>query len=61
MPSREKPKFDTSISFLPIDIQKKIMETDEFLLSLNPLKFRRQIEKNGNKITYLASKYNFSY
>lgn len=61
VPPGEKPQFDMCISFLPIEIQKKIIETDEFLRSLRPLKFKRQIEKYGNKITYLASEYGLSY
>lgn len=57
----EKPRFDTCISILPIEIQQEIIKTDEFLRSLRPIKFKRQIEKHGNKITYLASDYGFSY
>lgn len=57
----EKPTFEKCISLLPIYIQSKIVEIDEYLRSLSPLKFKRLIEKNGNKITYVASDYGFSY
>lgn len=57
----EKPNFDKCISLLPAYIQNEIIKTDEYLKSLKTLKFKRQIEKNGNKITYVASNYGFSY
>lgn len=34
---------------------------DEYQKSLKLLKFKRQIEKNANKVTYVASDYGFSY
>ncbi|HEX3075465.1 MAG TPA: hypothetical protein VHQ24_01200 [Lachnospiraceae bacterium] len=57
----EKPSFDQCISILPEEIQNEIIKLDEFLRSQKLLKFKRQIEKNGNKITYVASDYGFSY
>lgn len=57
----EKPSFAKCISLLPADIQGEIVKTDEFLKSLKRLKFKRQIEKNGNKITYVASEAGLSY
>lgn len=57
----QKPKFETCISFLSKDIQNEIIKTDDFLRSLKPMKFKRQIHKHGSKITYLASEYGFSY
>lgn len=57
----QKPKFDSCISLLPNDIRNEIIKMDSFLLSLRPLKFKRQIDKYGNKISYLASDYGFSY
>jgi hypothetical protein len=57
----QKPQFDTCIALLPKEIKNEIIKTDEFLRSLKPMKFRRQIEKHGNKITYLASDNGFSY
>lgn len=54
----EKPVFEKCISLLPAYIQSEVVKTDEYLKSL---KFRRQVEKNGNKITYVASKYWLSY
>lgn len=61
VPPDQKPQFDTCISLLPKEIQQEIIKTDEFLRSLRPIKFKRQIEKHGNKITYLASDIGFSY
>ena len=57
----EKPTFERCISLLPAHIQSEIVKTDGYLKSLKPLKFKRQIEKNGNKITYVASDDGFSY
>lgn len=59
--SGEKPTFEKCISLLPVYIQNEIVKTDEYLKSLKPLKFKRQIEKSGNKITYVESNYGFSY
>jgi hypothetical protein len=57
----EKPTFEKCINLLPEKIQEQIVNTDQFLRALKPMKFKRQIEKHGNKITYLASDYGFSY
>ncbi|QHQ63782.1 hypothetical protein Ana3638_16215 [Anaerocolumna sedimenticola] len=59
--AEQKPTFDNCISLLPKVIQEEIKKTDNYLRSLKPMKFKRQIEKYGNKITYLASDYGFSY
>lgn len=59
--SDEKPTFEKCISLLPANIQGEIVKIDEYLRSLKRFKFKRQIEKNGNKITYVASDYGFSY
>lgn len=57
----EKPTFEKCISLLPAYIQSEIVKIDEYIKTLRPLKFKRQIEKNGNKITYVSSEYGFSY
>jgi hypothetical protein len=57
----EKPTFDKCISLLPEGIQSEIIKIDEYLKSLKTLKFKRQIDKNGSKITYIAADYGFSY
>lgn len=57
----QKPQFETCISLLPKEIQSEIIKTDCYLRALTPIKFKRQIEKHGNKITYTASEYGFSY
>jgi hypothetical protein len=57
----EKPAFEKCISLLPATIQNEIIKTEEYLKSFKLLKFKRQIEKNGNKITYVASDHGFSY
>jgi len=61
LPKNEKPTFDVVIAGLPDDIRAKIVETDDFLRTYKPVKFRRIMEKNGNKITYLASAAGVSY
>jgi len=57
----EKPAFEAVIGGLPDEIRSKVVETDSFLRSYKPIKFRRTLEKNGNKITYLASAAGVSY
>ncbi|MCL2703953.1 MAG: hypothetical protein FWE91_10150 [Defluviitaleaceae bacterium] len=56
-----QPKFDEIISILPEEFRNEIIETDGFLKSLRPLKFKRTIDKFGNKITYVASDFGVSY
>jgi hypothetical protein len=61
MEKKPKPTFDDIISDLPDEFRNEIIETDGFLKSLRPLKFKRAIDKNGTKITYVASDYGISY
>jgi hypothetical protein len=56
-----KPVFEECILLLPEDIQREIRSINDYLKSLKPLNFKRQIEKNGNKITYVSSEYGVSY
>ncbi len=58
---QEKPSFDVCIENLPNEIKKEIIDTDMFLKSLKGLKFKRIIEKHGNKITYVESTQGVSY
>lgn len=57
----EKPTFEAMIACLPEEIRMKVIETDCFLRSCKPEKFRRTLEKNGNKIYYNASKIGAAY
>ena len=57
----EKPTFEKCISLLPANIQSEITKIDEYMRTLRPLKFKRQTEKNGNKIMYVSSDYGFFY
>jgi len=57
----QKPNFEDVISLLPNEIQNEIIKTDDFLRKLKPMKFKRLLDKNGSKITYLASEYGLSY
>lgn len=57
----QKPTFESVLSALPQDYRNEISETDQFLRALRPLKFKRSIEKSGNKITYVASDFGISY
>lgn len=59
--SGEKLTFEKCISPLPLPIQSEIIEIDKYLKSFKVFKFKRQIEKNGNKITYIAAEHGFSY
>lgn len=56
-----KPTFDSMIACLPGDIRAKVVEVDAYLRAYKPLKFKRTLEKNGNKITYVASEAGVSY
>jgi len=57
----EKPTFESIIGELPENIQAKVTDTDHFLQTFKPFKFKRTIDKNGGKITYLASEAGVSY
>ena len=56
-----KPTFDAMIADLPGDIRAKVLEIDGYLRSYKPIKFKRTLEKNGNKVTYVASEAGLSY
>lgn len=57
----EKPTFEKCISLLPENIKREIISIDEYLRTPKLLNFKRQLEKNGNKITYVPSEYGLSY
>ncbi len=59
--TEQKPTFDSCIENLPTDIKEEIIKTDKFLKSLKNLKFKRILEKHGNKITYVESNIGISY
>lgn len=61
VPVGEKPTLEKCISLFPLNIQNEINYMDSYLKMLKLFKFKRIIEKNGNKITYVASDYGFSY
>jgi hypothetical protein len=54
-PIADKPTFESVLSDLPPEHQAEIRETDELLRSLMPLKFKRSVDKNGGKITWVSS------
>ena len=56
-----KPTFEGAISSVPQPFRDEISEMDLFLKSLRPMKFRRTIERNGNRVSYVASDYGISY
>lgn len=60
-PESGKPTFESVIVNLPPEYQDEISKTDIFLRSLKPLKFKRSIDKNGGKITWVASDYGVSW
>lgn len=55
----QKPTFASCIEAL--DIKDEVIKVDAFLKSLDNLKFKRVIEKHGNKITYVESGRGVSY
>lgn len=57
MADGDKPTLEKCISLLPEKIRNEINDIDTYLKSLQPLKFKRLIEKNGNKTTYVAADY----
>ena len=59
--SKEKPSFDDITAKLPQAYKDEIIETDRYLKALRPLKFKRTIDKNAEKITYAVSDYGVSY
>jgi hypothetical protein len=58
---RPKPTFESVISGLPQKSRDEIIKMDDFLMSLPPVKFKRTVDKNGGKISYVASDYGISY
>lgn len=53
--------FDSMISTLPQALKDEITQTDQYLKSLRPLKFKRTVDIKAQKITYVASDYGVSY
>lgn len=51
--------FEESIAFLDQNVKNEIIKTNDYLLSLKPIKFKRKVA--DGKITYLASENGFSY
>lgn len=61
VPRGEKATFERCISMFPPKIHQEIIEVDAFLRALRPMRFKRVIEAHGNKVSYVASEYGFSY
>jgi len=58
---RPKPTFESVMSGLPQECRDEIIKMDNFIMSLRPVKFKRMVDKNGGKITYVASDFGISY
>lgn len=58
---KSKPTFESIISKLPQEFQEKLIEMSGYITSLRPLKFKRTVDKGGNRITYVCSDYGISY
>lgn len=56
-----KPTFESCIAELPDALRCAVVDIDAWIRTLRPIKFKRQIDKNGEKITYVASEQGFSY
>lgn len=61
IPWGEKPTFEACIQNLPEAVKNEVLETDRFLRAMRPMRFRRTLEKHGNKVTYIASDEGISY
>ncbi len=61
IPEGEKLTFDNCIARLPEALRREVIQTDAWLRGLLPLKCKRLMEAHGNKITYVAADYGFSY
>jgi hypothetical protein len=53
--------FDDVLKKIPEKLQYEILGMDKYFKSLQPMKFKRVLDKNGNKITYVTSEYGISY
>lgn len=56
-----KPTFENVITGLPKDFHDEVIKMDTHLKSLSLLKFKRSVDKNGGKISWVASDYGISY
>lgn len=56
-----KPTFEACIARLPEALRHQVETMDAFLRGMKPMKFRRQIEPHGSKITYVAADEGLSY
>lgn len=61
VPPTGKPTLESCLSRLPEGLRSVVADMDGWLRSLRPMKFKRLIDKNGEKITYVASEQGFSY
>ena len=53
--------FDAVVTALPDALQRELLALDLFIRGMRPLKFKRSVEKHGNKISYVASDFGCSY
>ncbi|MCL2084767.1 MAG: hypothetical protein FWH06_05880 [Oscillospiraceae bacterium] len=52
--------FNDVLAKMPGEFQGQILETNEYLYALRPMRFKRVLDKNGKKITYVAPEYGVS-
>ena len=57
----KKSLFDEITAELPKDFKDEIIQTDSYLKSMRPLKFKRTVDMKAKKVTYVASDYGVSY
>ena len=57
----KKPAFDDLMKKLPQNFRNEVIKMDEYLKSMRTLKFKKIIDKNGGRISYVASNYGISY
>jgi len=53
--------FEDVLQKMPKKLHSEIMDMDKYFKALRPMKFKRVLDKNGNKITYVASEFGVSY
>ncbi|MCL2557246.1 MAG: hypothetical protein FWE09_02080 [Treponema sp.] len=54
-------RFEIALADAPGEIRNDIIEMDAYLRQLRPLKFKRSIDKTGNRIAYASPDFGISY
>ena len=60
-PEKIKPTFDNVVGKISQEFQAEVKEMDAFFKSLRPMKFKRNLDKSGCKITFVEPNVGISY